>query len=301
MYSDLLARPHTERRPARARRRLLVSLVCLLTVAAAILVWVERQHRPGDLGHLPWPISGEAGVIVGNRHIAGPGADEVVPIASVAKVMTAYVVLHDHPLLADEAGPTITVTAQEAAAYPDQVKAGESLVRVTAGERLSERQALEALLLPSADNVAWILARWDRGSHARFVTAMNSSARALGMTSTRYTDASGLDSETVSTVEDQLRLAVAAMALPALAAVVAEQTAVLPVVGEVRNYNGLLGSDGVVGLKTGSTSAAGGCLVFVSRRGDRTVYGAVLGQPGRGRAMLESAFAASHRLLVATG
>jgi hypothetical protein len=78
--------------------------------------------------------------------------------------------------------------AAEAAAYPAELRSGESLVPVNAGERISERQALEALLLPSADNMAWILARWDAGRQARFVARMNATARALGMTATRYTD-----------------------------------------------------------------------------------------------------------------
>ena len=82
---------------------------------------------------------------------------------------------------------------------------------VAAGEAISERHALEALLLPSADNMAWILARWDAGSQDAFVARMNAAARRLGMTGTRYTDASGLDSSTVSTTADQVRFGMAAM------------------------------------------------------------------------------------------
>jgi serine-type D-Ala-D-Ala carboxypeptidase (penicillin-binding protein 5/6) len=63
-------------------------------------------------------------------------------------------------------------------------------VAVEAGEAISERQALEALLLPSADNMAWILARWDAGGQAGFTAKMNAAARTLGMTGTGYTDPS---------------------------------------------------------------------------------------------------------------
>src|SRR6266487_1044764 len=87
-----------------------------------------------------------------------------------------------------------------------QVRDGDSLVPVAAGERISERQALVALLLSSADNMAWILARWDAGSEGAFVARMNSTASRLGMTSTRYTDPSGLARTTVSTAADQVRL-----------------------------------------------------------------------------------------------
>ena len=74
-----------------------------------------------------------------------------------------------------------------------QLRDGDSLVPVAAGETLTEGQALEALLLPSADNMGWILARWDAGSRAAFAALMNTAARRLGMTGTRYTDPSGLD------------------------------------------------------------------------------------------------------------
>ena len=145
--------------------------------------------------------------------------------------MTAYVVLHDHPLPSGGSGPDIAVQPSEAAAYSSQVRDGDSLVPVVAGERLTERQALEALLLPSADNMAWILARWDAGSQAAFVARMNATARRLGMTGTSYTDPSGLDPSTTSTAADQVRLGMAAMRVPVLAAIAAKSTAVVPVAG----------------------------------------------------------------------
>jgi serine-type D-Ala-D-Ala carboxypeptidase (penicillin-binding protein 5/6) len=210
-----------------------------------------------------------------------------VPIASVAKLMTAYVILQDHPLSGDGSGPDITVEPSEAAAYPSQARHGDSLVAVVAGEAISERQALEALLLPSADNVAWILARWDAGSQAAFTAKMNAVARRLGMTATRYTDASGLDPSTTSTAADQVRLGMAAMHVPALAAIVGMPTAVVPVAGTIRNTNTLLGQDGIVGLKTGSTHAAGGCLLAAAWQkvsGRKTpIVAAAFGQPGTAR------------------
>jgi len=227
--------------------------------------------------------------------------DRQVPIASVAKVMTAYVILQDHPLRADEAGPTITVTADEAGAYPAQKAARQSLVRVRAGERLTLHQALQALLIASADNVAQILARWDAGTPDAFVAKMNRTASRLGMTHTRYTDPSGLDRGTVSTAADQLILAERALGLPALTGIAGQRSAVIPVAGTIRNYNTLLGKDGISGLKTGSTTAAGGCLVFTARHvvGGRTVtlLGAVLGQPGTRTSILPNALAASATLV----
>jgi len=201
------------------------------------------------LAGVSWPADGvSAADISGYGVTGGPGASRHVPIASVAKLMTAYVILHDHPLTSGGCGPDITVLPSEAAAYRSQVSDGDSLVAVAAGETITERQALEALLLPSADDMAWILARWDAGSQDAFVAKMNATARSLGMTGTSYTDASGLDPSTTSTAADRVRLGMAAMQVPALAATVAMPTAVVAVAGEIRNTNTLLSQDGIVGL-----------------------------------------------------
>jgi serine-type D-Ala-D-Ala carboxypeptidase (penicillin-binding protein 5/6) len=251
-----------------------------------------------------WPADGvSAADISGFGLAAGPGAARPVAIASVAKVMTAYVVLHDHPLPSGGSGPDIAVQPAEAAAYPSQVHDGESLVPVDAGERLTERQALEALLLPSADNMAWILARWDAGSQAAFVARMNATARRLGMTGTSYTDPSGLDSSTTSTAADQVRLGTAAMRVPALAAIAATSAAVVPVAGVVRNLNTLLGQDGIAGLKTGSTQAAGGCVLIAAwhKAGGRKtlIVAATFGHPGTAETILPNALRAGDTLVLA--
>jgi D-alanyl-D-alanine carboxypeptidase (penicillin-binding protein 5/6) len=113
---------------------------------------------------------------------------------------------------------------------------------------------------------------------------MNETARSLGMTHTRYTDPSGYDDSTVSTAADQLRIVERAMRVPVFARIVATPSATLPVAGLVRNTDALLGYDGFVGVKTGSTAAAGGCFAFRAERWVRgkrlTITGVVLGQPG---------------------
>ena len=259
---------------------------------------------PGVAPVLPWPLFGQATVeIEGIGALGSSGGTRPVPIASVAKLMTAYLILQDHPLGTAEDGPTITVSAQEAAEYPAQVAAGLSLVKVVAGEVLTERQALVALLLPSADNVAQILARWDAGSPAAFVTKMNVAAAQFEMADTHYTDASGLDPGTVSTALDQVKLARRALAVPTLAQIVALPEATIPVAGLVKNYNTLLGHDGIVGVKTGSTNAAGGCLVFAAHLEVEghpvTIIGAVLGQTGAPNRILGLVLAASQKLVQA--
>jgi D-alanyl-D-alanine carboxypeptidase (penicillin-binding protein 5/6) len=256
------------------------------------------------LAAVSWPADGVSAADISGFGVAdGPGATRPVPIASVAKLMTAYVILHDHPLPAGGSGPDITVESSEAAAYPSQARDGDSLVAVAAGETITERQALEALLLPSADNMAWILARWDAGSQDAFVARMKATARDLGMAGTSYTDPSGLDSSTTSTPADQVRLGTAAMQVPALAAITAMPAADIPVAGVVRNTNTLLGQDGIVGLKTGSTQAAGGCVLIAAWQqvsGRKTlIVAATFGQPGTAGTILPNALQAGHNLMLA--
>jgi len=195
--------------------------------------------------------------------------------------MTGYVVLRDRPLPAAGPGPVITVTAADAAAYANDERLGQSVVQVAAGEKLTERQALEAMLIPSGNNIASLLARWDASSEAAFVAKMNTCARQLGLRSTRYADASGVNPATVSTASDQFRLTVTALQIPACRLIVAMPQVTLPVAGVAYNVNAGLGHDGIIGVKTGSSSQAGGCLAFAAIRtvagSPVTIVGVVLG------------------------
>jgi serine-type D-Ala-D-Ala carboxypeptidase (penicillin-binding protein 5/6) len=253
---------------------------------------------------LAWPSRGQAAVdVIGMGSLGTYGSTSTpVPIASVTKTMVAYVVLSDYPLSPGESGPTITVSAAEAAAYPAEHALGQSLVQVRAGEHLTERQALEALMLASADNVAEILARWDTGSVSVFVAKMNAFAVKLGMAHTTYTDPSGYAPSTVSTAVDQMRLGEAAMQLSSFSSLVGESSATVPVQGRIGNYNKLIGSDGVTGVKTGSTDQAGGCLLFSATFtvGGKSVsiVGAVLGQYlGTGSGFLDNTLYVAQKLI----
>jgi D-alanyl-D-alanine carboxypeptidase (penicillin-binding protein 5/6) len=250
---------------------------------------VLRSEDRGALGEaLPstvWPAQGQAAFVqTGKSKIQVGPNQHPAPIASVAKVMTAYVVLRDHPLGPGEEGPTIRLTDADVVDTDRRRRQQESVVSIAAGEQLTERQTLQALLLPSANNIAAVLARWDAGSADRFVARMNATARSLGMTHTRYTDPSGYDDATVSTAADQVRVVERAMRLPVFASIVATPSATLPVAGTVHNTNTLLGHNGFVGVKTGSDDAAAGCFAFRAIRwidGKRTtITGVVLGQPG---------------------
>jgi serine-type D-Ala-D-Ala carboxypeptidase (penicillin-binding protein 5/6) len=278
------------------RRKVLgrLALAALLLLGLA-LVWTKlsdgtpatnhRAERGPDTGgpdHLAWPGEGQAAVSVAGLGTLAAGGGKPVPIARVAKVMTAYLVLKESPLEPGEEGFTIEITQADVEEFQERLDSNQSVTAVEAGEDLSERQALEALLLPSANNVAALLAVHEAGSVEAFAAEMNEAAAELGMEKTHYTDPSGLEDTTVSTARDQLKLGRVAMADPTFAEIVAMPSTVLPVAGEVTNFNGLIGHQGFVGIKTGSDDAAGGCLLFARRihvgGHTRTVLGAVLGQ-----------------------
>ncbi len=254
---------------------------------------------PGSAPALAWPEEGQAAVEVeGVGSLGSVGGSAPVPIASVAKVMTAYLTLREHPLASGQEGFSVTITPADAAEEEQREALGESTLNVRAGERLSERQMLQALLLPSANNIAALLARYEAGGIAPFVARMNATARTLGMASSTYTDPSGFNDETVSTAGDQLKLARVVMRIPAFAEIVDEHSVVLPVVGRVANFNGLVGEDGYVGVKTGSDRAAGGCLIFAKRvltdGRALTVLGVVLNQ--RGGSLIQAALVSARQL-----
>jgi serine-type D-Ala-D-Ala carboxypeptidase (penicillin-binding protein 5/6) len=230
-----------------------------------------------------WPVRGQAALSIDGRGSLGTsGTQRPAPIASLAKVMTAYVVLRQHPDLTR--GLTLVVDSALVRDTNRRRRLDESVVLVRAGERLSESQALEAVLLPSANNIAVALGKRQAGSVAAFVRQMNATAAALGMSDTHYTDPSGFANDTVSTASDQVTLLSAAMRIPAFVRLAGLGQATIPVAGRIRNTDRLIGQDGFILGKTGSDTAAGGCLAFARRTPSRTgtviMIGAVLGQRG---------------------
>ncbi|MEU6426413.1 D-alanyl-D-alanine carboxypeptidase family protein [Microbispora sp. NPDC046973] len=197
-----------------------------------------------------------------------------VPIASLTKVMTAYVVRRQARL--DDVLTITKADVRHAAA------GGATTAGLRAGERLTVRDLLYGLMLPSGADAAHALAERYGPGTARFVAKMNDAARALGLRDTRYANPDGLPSKGYSTARDQAALAVAALRDPVIASVAKTPKRV---VGKSslhrahvwRNTNDLL-DDGAVGLKTGFTNQAGYCLSFAAVRDGRTYVGVVLGE-----------------------
>ncbi|MEU0893040.1 D-alanyl-D-alanine carboxypeptidase [Streptomyces massasporeus] len=289
--------PETPLRTAARRVKIWTPLVLLLVVVFAVVQSVRPLPSPtleltakdsytfeGGKVDIPWPADGQAALDVqGIGTFGSSGEQKPVPIASVAKVMTAYVILRDHPLKSGQDGPKILIDQ----AAEDQSDAGqESTVDVTKGDRITEREALESILIASANNVARLLARWDAGSEKAFVQKMNDAAKDLGMKNTTYTDPSGLNNTTVSTAVDQVKLAKAAMLQPAFREVATMMSYVDYKQKKHDNWNRLVGYNNVTGIKTGTTTSALGNLVFAARKdvnGEvHRIIGAVVRQPAGG-------------------
>ncbi|MFI5876374.1 D-alanyl-D-alanine carboxypeptidase [Streptomyces sp. NPDC051445] len=255
-----------------------------LPATALTLTAKDSYTFEGGRTQLPWPGEGQGWIDADGVGTMGDfGKQTPVAIGSVAKTMTAYIILKDHPMKAGEEGPKIAVdaTAEKEGGY-DVTGDESTLNTVKAGDQLTEHQALSAVLIPSANNIARLLARWDAGSEAAFVKKMNATAKELGMTNTTYTDPSGLKETTVSTAEDQVKLGRAFVKVPALVAISSAASWDDPSGKNWPNYNTLPFNMGAIGIKTGSTTAAGGNLLFASRKkvGGQTVtlVGAILGQ-----------------------
>ena len=256
-----------------------------LPTPAVILTFPETTTL-GEARAPALPQDGQSIVsVTGLGTLGQNGPVQARPIASVTKIMTAYVLLKEHPLNVGDSGPIIEITKADADRFWVMVAQDQSVQPVNEGQILTELQLLQGMLIPSANNYAEIAAKWDAGSVPAFVEKMNSTARELGMTNTRYVDVSGYESGSVSTAADLLVLTRVAMANPVFAQVVNTKSIRLPTAGTVNNVNELLGIDGIVGIKTGYTEDAGGNLAFAAKReaaGQQIeVVGIVLGQDDR--------------------
>ena len=240
---------------------------------------VAQVRAAGTSPAMPWPTTGEAAVNVPSVGFAAQsGPEKPGPVASLTKVMTGYIVLHDHPLPAlpttpgapqppDANGPSITITPADVSIFETDVGEDQSNIQVNVGEVLSERQLVQGTLIRSANNLATVLGIWDAGSLPAFVAKMNATAAQLGMTSSHFVDASGFDPASVSTAADMLKVAAVAMQEPGFAQTVDHTSVTLPIVGTLDSYTPWIGVDGAVGVKSGYTSQAGGCdIVAIVRQ-----------------------------------
>jgi D-alanyl-D-alanine carboxypeptidase (penicillin-binding protein 5/6) len=238
--------------------------------------------------NITWPAQGYAAVGASGYGVLATKSEQTPrPIASISKLITALTVLKQTPLKLGESGPVHTIADTDVARFNDYVARGGTVVPVAMGEQITTYQALQAMLLPSANNIADSLAVWTFGSMEDYHVAANAVVRQLGMKNTTVGgDASGLSPVTISTPSDLVLLGEVALKQPVLAQIVAQTSADLPVAGTVKNSNALLGSNGVIGIKTGTSDEAGGCLLSaatyeLATGKTVTVIAAIIGAPNR--------------------
>ncbi|WP_409277907.1 D-alanyl-D-alanine endopeptidase [Pseudomonas defluvii] len=260
----------------------ILSLLLLLTGTAAVSSNAvaqppaQVQRDPSKL-HLA---SGSALLIdvQTNQVLYANKADVVRPIASVTKLMTAMVVLDAKQRMDEMIPVTIAQTKEMKGVFS----------RVKLGSELNRREMLLITLMSSENRAAATLAHHYPGGYDAFIKAMNSKARALGMTHTRYVEPTGLSMYNVSTARDLSKLLLAARNYPMLSEL--STTREKTVAFRKPNYTlGFRNTDHLVNksdwdiklTKTGFTNEAGHCLVLLTRMADRPVAMVILDAFGK--------------------
>lgn len=230
------------------------------------------RHEFGDPPRAGLLFDVETGEILWERHL-----DRQAPIASLTKMMTAYLIARRHR-------PDEKVEISREA-----VRTGGSMIGVLQeGQKVQLGGLLKGLLLVSGNDAATALAEHDAGTVARFVGRMNRTARRLGLRCTRFTTPHGLDDEgNYSCPRDLAVLARAVLANPRIAAIArSDRDRVdIPLAdgGRLELYNNnpfiRAGDRTITGLKTGYTDAAGRCYVTTAERGGRELGVVLLDSP----------------------
>ena len=240
------------------------------------------------------------------------GTGEPLPIASITKLITALVILDASPLAsADDPGPTITFSKADHDLYDRYYVLGATIAPMPTGTSMSLRDALSAMLIPSASNYADALSSRIFGSQNAFLGAARDWLAAHGLTGTTITEPTGISSRNTSTPTDLLTIGKLAAANPVIAQIVATPSITLPGAGLLHNTNGLLGTTGITGLKTGTLGEGTYSLLYTASLSVGTadplaVTGVVLGGASRESvnagvlSVLDSIRAGFHQVTVAS-
>ena len=256
-----------------AALRLLIAPIVVCSLLAALPSGPGAAQAADEPADSSPDLDARAWVLIDARDgttLAAHRVREELPIASLSKLMTAYLTLEELPLDREIKAP-----AYDAAP-------AESVLGLQAGERLSVRDLLVAMMLPSANDAAFTLADGVSGSRRSFIRKMNSAARELGLEQTSYANPIGLDDpDNYSSAADLAALATELLGDKRFAKIVAKPDATLkssdpPRRVETRNTL-LLSDPSVVGVKTGHTNAAGYVLVAAAERHEVPLISVVLG------------------------
>ncbi len=305
--ADLL--PHRPRRsPVRAG--IILPLVGIIGLgagyAAATLLWPLTEVQPtvtaasiptltSPASDLAWPTVGDGSVAVGGMEAVSSSSSNIVPMASITKVVTALTVLDRAPLEVGEDGPSYAFTWDDQAEYWNYLYRNESALDVPVEGSLTQYQLLQGALIGSAGNYVdrLVAELWD--SEEAFLADAQSLLDAHGITGITIVEATGIDQGNTADTASLVRLGEIAMRDPVIAEIVGTESVTLPGAGLVENTNTLLGEDGVVGIKTGGLTGYYNLLAartIAVEDEEVTVYASVVGQPTS-----DDRFAETDRLL----
>ena len=214
---------------------------------------------------------------------AGVDVDTQRPIASLTKVVTALVVLNEHPIEDGSAGATITLTAQDSQLVSRYAAINGTTAPAPAGRTITQREVIELMMVHSANNYAETLAVWAFGSVDAYLVAARAWLDREGLASIRIADTTGFSPDNVGSPREMLRLARIAATDPVVSAAAVMPRVSVPGIGSYDNRNLIVGVDGVTGLKTGTLRASGASLLFSAEHagptGQHRVVGVVLNGP----------------------
>jgi len=264
------------------------------SIVAAFRNEAAHKRRQQD-GPFTWPAVGQAAIGTVEEGVRARSSvnEKQRPIASMAKVITALAIMEKQPFKPGQPGETYTITREDIESLNEYISAGGSALPVLIGMKLTQYQAMQRMLIASDNNMADILAKWIFGSQEAYLSYARDMLKRMDLSWTLVADASGFDAATVSTPSELVAIGIAALKNPVIAAIVAQPRAQLPVTGIIKNTNQLLGINGTIGIKTGTTDDAGSCLLFAARHistdgKKRIIVGVIMGDTNHSRLYSDS-------------
>jgi D-alanyl-D-alanine carboxypeptidase (penicillin-binding protein 5/6) len=267
----------------RIKKIITLLLIALLFIGFFAYSFGLKGYLKQD-GQFDWPLTGQAAIgSVEEGLLAQSSVNEKQrPIASMAKVITALAILEKQPFKPGQKGQTYTIMKEDLASLNAYRAEGGSVLPIFTGMKVNQYQAMQRILIASDNTMADILVKRIFGSMKTYIVYARNLLKRMGLNRTIVADASGFDPETVSTPSELIAIGIAALKNPVISEIVALQQAQLPAAGVIKNTNQLLGTGGVIGIKTGTTQDAGSCLLFAARhtfRNDQkhTIVGVIMG------------------------
>lgn len=251
--------------------------------ALAVEQTLAQAAEAKAITDIAWPAQGQAAFgTLRDGVLASKDAETQMPMASITKVVTALAILEKLPLDPGQPGPSFTITQTDVDSYRRYIGMLGAVMPINLGQSITQLDALKGMMLPSANNMADSLVRWVFGTMSEYLDYANGMLARYGLANTVVADASGFNPGSRSTPSDLIELGRRVLNHTVLGSIVGQSSAVLPVTGEIKSTNALLGDADAVGIKTGNTDEAGSCLLYAYRFGpdkDQVFIGIIMGQP----------------------